>query len=488
MVVTLPRGHGSAPDFPSSATAHWLDVRGIAKALRFRPGMTYLGAVGHDLIGVRTPAHLITFAGSRAGKGISVILPNLMLYAGSMIVIDAKGELATITAARRGNGTASVKGMGQAVHLLDPYGVAQNSAPQYRATFNPMDRIAAGNDDSGDDAGLIAESLIVSTGREDSHWTMSGRNLLKALILVMGLTLPPGHERRTLIGVRRVLMDADLFERLERFVKMEPRSHAWVLAREAVAAFLATPEDERGSILSTARQQTEFLDSVAMASVLGSSSFRFEDLKDTPATVYLSLPAMRFGTHGRWLRLMINCAVDSMERSRRQPRDPVPFLMDEFFSLGHMERIEKAAGLMAGYGVKLWPVLQDLQQLQGTYRNAWQTFIANASVVQAFGNTDPATCEALSRRLGKVTIATASTQRASILQRVQGQMTGQGGLNTSRIHTELLQPDEIERYFGAHNWNQLIKLAGHPPMQLDRVAYYNHPAFRGLFEPDPAYA
>lgn len=484
MVVTLPRGHATSPDFPASATAQWMDERDVAKWLRFRSGMVCLGTLGDRLIGVRTPAHLVTFAGSRAGKGISVILPNLLMYSGSMIVIDAKAELATISAARRGRGTRSVKGMGQDVHLLDPFLVAENSAPTYRATFNPMAGIGAENEDSADDAGLIAESLIISTGSGDNHWTMSARNLVKALILVMALSLPAGHERRNLIGVRRLLMDADLFAKLDRFIEAEPRTHVWLLAREAVAAFVATPSEERGSILSTARTQTEFLDSPAMARVLGTSSFSFDTLKSSrPATVYLSLPAMRFGTHGRWLRLMINCALEAMERSRRQPRDPVLFLMDEFFSLGRMERIEKAAGLMAGYGVKLWPILQDLQQLQGNYRSAWQTFIGNASVVQAFGNTDPATCEFLSRRLGKVTIATASEQRVSLLQ----QFSGQSGVNTSRINTELLQADEIERSFAAHNNNQLVMLAGHAPIQLDRAAYFSHAAFKGLYEPDPAY-
>ncbi len=483
MTVELPRGYAGAEEFPLSATAHWMDEQDVLEHLRFRQGMIYLGTLQDKLIGVRPRSHLITFAGSRAGKGISVILPNLLLYSGSIIAIDPKAELATITAARRGRGTSLVQGMNQEVHLLDPYGEAQNNAPEYWATYNPMDRIRADDENGADDAGLIADSLIISTGNGDNHWTTSARHLIKALILVLALTLPPGHQMRNLIGMRRLLMDVDLFAKLERFVRTEPTSHVWVIARQLVAAFVITPEEERGSILSTARTQTEFLDSQAMAKVLSSSSFSFDDVKRKPTTIYLSLPAMRFATHGRWLRLMINCALEAMERTRKQPKDPVLFLMDEFFSLGRMERIEKAAGLMAGYGVKLWPILQDLQQLQSNYRSTWQTFIGNASVLQSFGNTDPATSEFLARRLGKVTIATASQQKVSMMQ----QLTGQSGINASRINTELLQPDEIERYFAAHNWNQLIKLAGHAPIQLDRAAYYKHAEFVGKYERDPAY-
>jgi type IV secretion system protein VirD4 len=44
---------------------------------------------------------MITVAGSRvAGKGVSVIIPNLIFYPGSVFAIDPKGELASITARR----------------------------------------------------------------------------------------------------------------------------------------------------------------------------------------------------------------------------------------------------------------------------------------------------------------------------------------------------------------------------------------------------
>ena len=35
---------------------------------------------------------LMTIAGPRQGKGVSTIIPNLLVYAGSMLVLDVKGE------------------------------------------------------------------------------------------------------------------------------------------------------------------------------------------------------------------------------------------------------------------------------------------------------------------------------------------------------------------------------------------------------------
>lgn len=58
---------------------------------------------------------MITIAGSRSGKGVSMIMPNLLFYRGSMQVIDPKGELASITARRR------AMGLTQKVYVLDPF-------------------------------------------------------------------------------------------------------------------------------------------------------------------------------------------------------------------------------------------------------------------------------------------------------------------------------------------------------------------------------
>ena len=66
-----------------------------------------------------------------------------------------------------------------------------------------------------------------------------------------------------------------------------------------------------------------------------------------------------------------------------------------------MESIEKAAGQIAGFGVKLWPVIQDLTQLQRDYREAWETFMGNAGLLTFFGNTDLTTTEHIAKGSAK---------------------------------------------------------------------------------------
>src|SRR3984957_9274025 len=106
------------------------------------------------------------------------------------------------------------------------------------------------------------------------------------------------------------------------------------------------------------------------------SDFEFAALKARTATVFLVLPPDRISTYSRWLRLMVAQALSELARSAARPSAPVLFLLDEFAALGRLEPVERAMGLMAGYGVQLWPILQDLHQLRSTYGKRAETFLS----------------------------------------------------------------------------------------------------------------
>jgi type IV secretion system protein VirD4 len=80
---------------------------------------------------------------------------------------------------------------------------------------------------------------------------------------------------------------------------------------------------------------------------------------------------------------------------------PVLFILDEFAQLGYLPPIENAAGIARGFGVQLWPILQDLNQLKALYRDRWQTFIGNAGLLTAFAPRDLFTAKYLSDLCGQ---------------------------------------------------------------------------------------
>ncbi len=193
------------------------------------------------------------------------------------------------------------------------------------------------------------------------------------------------------------------------------------------------------------------------------------------ATIYLCLPAGRLGTCNRWLRLFVNLTLEAMEREQtRKPTSsavPVLLCLDEFATLGRMEQMEAAAGQIAGLGCKLWPILQDIGQLEALYKDRWETFIGNAGILQFFANNDVRTLDYISKRLGQTSVV----------------VKGIGGDNTKRqeVHS-LLSPEEVSRYFrrNAPYQRQLIIRAGEAPMVIGRVKYHEDHRFSGLYD-DP---
>ena len=113
----------------------------------WRPGKLFLGLLdgkvvgdipdhyilGGHAVGVADNRHACTFAGSRSGKGRSVIVPNMLHYPGSVLATDPKGELAMMTARQR-------VALGQKVHVLDPFGETKGypRAAGLITGFNPV--------------------------------------------------------------------------------------------------------------------------------------------------------------------------------------------------------------------------------------------------------------------------------------------------------------------------------------------------------------
>jgi type IV secretory pathway TraG/TraD family ATPase VirD4 len=148
------------------------------------------------------------------------------------------------------------------------------------------------------------------------------------------------------------------------------------------------------------------------------------------------------------MRLFVNLGIRGMAQGDK-PYHPVPFVLDEFYSLGRLSLIEIAPGRLAGYGLKLCPVIHNLGQLKHLHPNTWEAFIANAGVVQCFEIDDHTTPEYLVAHMGK----DARSENASVM--------------TKRIVQILREKQELEGETG----KQITFRSGDLPMLLNRIRY-----------------
>ncbi|MCJ8519268.1 type IV secretion system protein VirD4 [Pseudorhizobium tarimense] len=454
--------HFGDMDSDAHGTARFALKREIAPLARSETGLL----IGRDrqskrLLRYNGPAHLLTMAPTRTGKGVGTIIPNLLDADRSVICIDPKGENAKITArARQSFGP---------VHVLDPFAVTG----MITAAFNPLDQLNLDSLDLAEDVSTLADALVADDPGAvgEAHWNEEAKALIAGLLLTIVVDEPP--QRRTLSTLREYLTLAP--ERFDKLLShMQQSEHANGLIARAANRHLGKADREAAGVLSAAQRHTHFLDSQRMTEVLSRSDFSFCDLKRSHATVFLVLPPDRLSTYSRWLRLLVTQSLIDMARTAEKPDQPVLYLLDEFAALGFLAPVERAMGLMAGYGVQLWPILQDIHQLQASYGKRAGTFLSNAGVLQVFGVNENESAKLVSDLLGQETVTFQNMGRAVDADR--------SSISFSQQHTgrPLLTPDEVRNLSQEY---QLLFLAGTRPILARKLAYFRDKEFRSLYHP-----
>lgn len=445
----------------------------------------------------RGDGHIISVAPTRAGKGVGCVIPNLLNYTGSMVVIDPKGENYIKTSEYRRTT------LGQQIVCLDPFSVVTD--PGDSDVINPLECIVTPqhfynniyelNPVFDADVTRIAEALVVRQEDEkDPHWNDKAVSVIRSLITlaILGKFETPDAGNRTLSAVRDFLLSpADQFRgNLESFAEIEDEP----LVSRAASEILSMGDDELLSVISTTNRHMEFLDTPCVAQILGQNSlpfdpnqtqnsFSFDTLNDPNKriTIYIVIPPHYFTRYSRLARLWITMAIDTITHRtpclgnpRESKYPPVLFMLDEMAQLGKMDCIRQAVSLMAGYGMTLWMIIQDLAQLRGLYKEDWQTFIANAKVQQYFGINDPATAKMISEMLGSATFSNVTeTQSTQGKFWLHSQTTD--GLNRMDAGRNLLTGDEIRRLSPDI---MLMFVQGASPFLVQKIKYFEDVPFK----------
>lgn len=156
------------------------------------------------------------------------------------------------------------------------------------------------------------------------------------------------------------------------------------------------------------------------------------------------------------------------------------FLLDEFVALGRLESVARAMGLMARYGVQLWPILQDIHQLRHLYGDRAGTFFANAGVLQVFGVNDHDTTDLISRMIGEETVDYRSEGWSTNYGKdFFGGTTHGSTVSEHATARRLFTPNEIIRF---RSDPQLLLRPRQVPLLTGRIVYYRDAEFVGEFD------
>lgn len=410
--------------------------------------------------------HALTVAPTGRGKGTCAIIPNLLRQRFAFVV-DPGGENTAIA-------IKSWRAKGFDVQVLNPWGMHSAAPWELPAhSFNPLAILDPKSMSFTSDASLLAEMLIsrgANDGGNTAYFKDEAKSGIRAMLMHMVTTVR--KDECNLVTLRDWIMRGgdewtDLMNSMIR-----NKAARGAISREATQLLRRQEQapEEFSAIVSTMKQDTNFLEDPVMQEALSANDADFSALKGmkngkpiTGAMLSVIIPLEYLRSHAAYARLAIAVALWQMQRAPIA-RERVLFVLDEFPALGRMDRIASGLAELRKYKVWLWPIVQDLSQLKSLYDKSWATFLSNASVKQWFGTGDLETARYVSASCGESTVFAKSGF----------------GLNAAR--RVLVTPDEVQTL----PMNRQIVMTGNlRPMQIRLTPYWDRPEFAGQFHPNP---
>jgi type IV secretion system protein VirD4 len=213
------------------------------------------------------------------------------------------------------------------------------------------------------------------------------------------------------------------------------------------------------------------------------SDFDLRDLRERRMSLYLGVSPDNLARVAPLYNLLLQQLVDLNTRDRPTgDRHAVQVLMvmDEFARLGHAAVIAHGFSYVAGYGLRLLPVLQSPAQLRAEYGpDLAEEIMANCGLEIAFAPKELKVAQDLSERLGFWTYLGRSHSRPTLLSDGKRSTTESDQRRALMMPQELIQMDP----------SQLILLrAGMPAVRGRKIVYWREKAFvaRVLAPPEVA--
>lgn len=368
---------------------------------------------------------LITLAMPGAGKTQCHVLPNLRTFAGSVIVLDVKGECWDATAKER----------------EAQFGRVLRFAPSGNdsACYNPLKTINNDpeNADLWDECRLLAELLIPLDASAEKTWELQGRDLLTLFIADAVLASKDATMADVLDRVSHIpesMVDAEgneiastitqnLYGRLTS--SDDATLYPKVMQRTA-ARFkqMQTAERQYQGVLSGISQHLGVWDSPKLERVIGKSDWAPEDFRKEPLSLYICISPEEIERYAGVLRVIIGQHINRLltphtvetvepetvvdEDGRQslevpEPHGPTPLLLmlDELPQLGYMPPVHRALYVGRSYGLRLWMICQNEGQLADAYGKDHAKSMINSCGVQMYMNPSSDDAEMLSKRLGE---------------------------------------------------------------------------------------
>ncbi|WP_420822383.1 type IV secretory system conjugative DNA transfer family protein [Sphingomonas ginkgonis] len=422
-----------------------------------------LGKKGGKFLTFGGSEHCIVEAPTRSGKGVGIVIPNLLSWQESVVVLDVKRENWDATAGFR-------KKYGQAVYLFNP-----TDPEGQTARYNPLGYIDRTDPDQVViELQKIATMLFVPPERGEPFWTDSARTAFVGV----GAYLAVADQPFTIGSIYRLMTTGDtrgFFRRVldDRSLDLSQG------CRNALADFTSGADNTFASIVQTVTSKLSLWLNPRVDAATEASDFDLRELRSRRMSIYLGVSPDELDRVAPLYNLLFQQLVDLNVRDLPDTATPLKILviLDEFARIGRAQVIASAFSYVAGYGIRLLPVIQSRSQLRAVYgEHVANEIVANCGVEVAFTPKELRVANELSERIGYVgqESVTKSLTIHGVLANRSKSMSDQ--------RRALLLPQELMQFPDSE---LLLLRGGIPPIHGEKIRYYADGLFRARVEPAP---
>lgn len=444
--------------------AHWATWQDINNAGLFAKEGLILGKYKGKYIISDTPTHCIVIAPTRSGKGIGIVVPNLLNWPDSLICLDIKHENFKKTAGFR-------KEHGHDVFMWSP--LDQNGLSH---RYNPLDAVSKDPYQRISDIQIIANILIKDPVKSDPVWASEAR----ALFVGLALYVMESDEMPSTIGaINRLLgTEQDLGDICKHIVSKHPELSSTI--KKSLMNFANKAAKERSGVKSSLNQAINLWDNPVIDAATSTSDFSIADMRKKRMAVYVGVLTGQIQTLAPLLRIFFEQVITTL--SLKEPDESEPYkvllMMDEFHMLGAMSSMTSAFTLLGGYNCRVLAVVQGLKWLDDTYGKDKRDGILSCCAHQVFfAANDLETANYVSNSCGDRTVKTVSTsQRSSFKYEPPSK-------NTSYRARPLISKEKVKQL---PKHEEIIITEASCPVRARKIAYYKDSSFQKRLLPPPS--
>ncbi|MFM0758276.1 type IV secretory system conjugative DNA transfer family protein [Paraburkholderia strydomiana] len=431
----------------------------------------YLRFTGQQFVLLAAPA--------RSGKGVGIVVPNLLSYPDSVVVLDIKQENFNLTAGFR-------RAHGHDVYLFNPF--AEDGRTH---RYNPLSAISGGVFRVGDI--LSVGYALYAVGGHDDFWKDQARNLFLGIVLLLCEWRDARRTGNTDVPDYPVTMGEVLRQSsgngmpVKAYLQQALLQHRRLLSGACVDAlnrFLANDDKVLASILATFNAPLTIFANPIVDAATSANDFDLRDVRRRRISVYVGITPDHLTEAALLVNLLFSQLVNLNTKELPQDNPALKvqclLLMDEFTSVGKIHIFARAVAYMAGYNLRLLSIVQSVSQLESVYGRAdARTFVTNHAMQIIYAPREQKDANEYSEMLGTLTDRSRSVSRSSPT------FGGRGGSSESfsEQRRPLLLPQELKE-LGRDR--EIILLENTKPILAERICYWRDPVFTSRLATAPA--